>query len=135
MRPGRNDVVWSRGRAIRRAGYQAYMQSPQWFARRRWWFEEWVSRTQGVRRLQDSAAPVCLVCGRLWTLREGDLHHVTYDRLGAEAFEDLVPLCRTHHEALHDLYDASPLWRRTGRVQATYGIIGVLKRRTQDTTP
>lgn len=124
VRPNRNDVVWSRGQAIRKAGYDAYMRSPQWSARRRRWTEEWQRRAAVHRH---SAAPQCAVCGRLWTLRDGDLHHATYDRLGAEDFEDLVPLCRPHHEALHQMYDSAPLWRTLGRSQATFGIIGALK--------
>lgn len=128
MRPARNAVVWSRGRAIRREGYEAYKRSPRWLARRRLWAEEWSRRAATSR---GGAAPQCLVCGRLWTLRDGDLHHVTYERLGAETFEDLVALCRPHHEALHQLFDASAEWRRLGRLQATYGIIGVLQRRHQ----
>ncbi len=126
MRPARTDITLSRGRMIRRAEYEAYMRSPQWFARRSRWVKEWQSHA-AIK--YDGAAPQCLVCARLWTLRDGDLHHVTYERLGTELFEDLVSLCRPHHEALHQLYDASPDWRRLGRAQATYGIIGVLKRR------
>lgn len=123
MRPARNDVVWSRGRAIRRAGYEAYMRSPQWFARRRRWLGEWRARHNG--------APTCRVCGRLWSLGSGDLHHATYERLGAELYEDLIPLCRAHHEDLHRLYDASAEWRKLGRTQATSGIIAVLRRRQE----
>lgn len=39
----------------------------------------------------------CLVCGD----KDVDLHHQTYERLGRERFEDVVPLCRTHHEMVH----------------------------------
>jgi 5-methylcytosine-specific restriction endonuclease McrA len=131
VRPTRNDVVWSRGWVVRRAGYQAYMRSPQWSERRRRWVKEWKSYAATHR---SGAAPQCRVCGRLWTLKSGDLHHLHYDRLGAELFEDLVPLCRPHHEALHQLYDTSADWRRMGRVQATFGIIGVLQRLHQAAT-
>jgi hypothetical protein len=31
-----------------------------------------------------------------------DLHHKSYARLGEERLDDLVPLCRTHHDQLHD---------------------------------
>lgn len=30
------------------------------------------------------------------------LHHNTYERLGNELFSDMTPLCREHHEAVHD---------------------------------
>ncbi|GAA1761681.1 hypothetical protein GCM10009795_005170 [Nocardioides hankookensis] len=124
MRPAQNDVVWSRGQAVRKAAYDAYKRSPQWFARRQRWAEEWRRRANA---LWDGAAPQCAVCGRLWTLRDADLHHVTYDRLGAERFDDLVPLCRPHHEALHHIYDSVPVWRTLGRSKATFGIIAALK--------
>lgn len=30
-----------------------------------------------------------------------ELHHHTYERLGAEWLKDVIPLCRDHHEAVH----------------------------------
>lgn len=47
----------------------------------------------------------CLMCGA----ERVDLHHRTYKRLGRERLTDLVPLCRTHHEAVHDFHAASGL--------------------------
>lgn len=41
----------------------------------------------------------CVVCGTKDNL---DVHHKTYDRLGHEALEDLVVLCRSCHEATHE---------------------------------
>jgi hypothetical protein len=32
-----------------------------------------------------------------------DLHHLTYERIGAEEMEDLVALCRTCHQDVHVL--------------------------------
>ncbi|MFF8819121.1 HNH endonuclease [Leucobacter sp. NPDC015123] len=46
---------------------------------------------------------VCLGCGKPWKLKQDDLHHITYDRLGAEEHEDLWPLCRGCHTLIHDL--------------------------------
>jgi len=40
-----------------------------------------------------------------------DLHHRTYIRLGDEKMTDLEPLCREHHEAVHDLEEE---WRASG---------------------
>lgn len=34
---------------------------------------------------------------------EVELHHLTYDRLGKERLADVVPLCREHHEAVHEI--------------------------------
>ena len=55
----------------------------------------------------------CVVC----RAPNVDLHHRTYLRLGEERLDDLVPLCRLHHDRLHDdgldLYDGPKiLYRR-----------------------
>jgi hypothetical protein len=121
MRDPRLGVPWSRARLSRRGRYATYIDSAEWRARRDTWRDEWVDR-YGIE-------PVCLVCGGRWTLHHGDLHHRSYDRLGAERFDDLVPLCRAHHSELHNLWDASPAWRCLGRPAATIGIIATLRRR------
>lgn len=120
MRDPRPGLDWSRGRVFRRDRYATYMDSAGWRARRQAWHAEWTTRY--------GCEPVCLVCGGQWTLRHGDLHHRNYDRLGHERFDDLVPLCRKHHAVLHELWDASPAWRRMGRSAATMGIIATLRR-------
>ena len=49
----------------------------------------------------------CLVCENI----KYELHHRSYDRIGAELLTDLVPLCRKHHNATHKLVKAgSNLW-------------------------
>jgi hypothetical protein len=64
--------------------------------------EEW-QRTK--RRYRRSDYPQrCLVCGA----RDFELHHRTYARLGEEELFDLVPLCPTHHHAIHELLDPNP---------------------------
>jgi len=45
--------------------------------------------------------PQVCFCGKRWDL---DAHHVTYERLGNEALEDLVFLCREHHDAVERFY-------------------------------
>ena len=120
MRKTRPGSRWSVGRVRRRGRYAAYIASDDWYRRREQWYREWVAET--------GSEPACAVCGTRWTLSRGDLHHRTYDRLGAEWHTDLVPLCRPHHTALHDLWDESPSWRRLGRAQATAGITAVLRR-------
>jgi hypothetical protein len=59
------------------------------------------------------------VFGPGWRLRDGDLHHRTCD---------LLPLCREHHRAPHELWEARPAWRRLGREIATVGTIAALRR-------
>jgi hypothetical protein len=51
------------------------------------------------RRYQESQMPQkCLRCRSKFY----ELHHMTYERLGAEALTDLAPLCRFCHEKLHE---------------------------------
>jgi hypothetical protein len=60
---------------------------------------------QTKRRYYASDYPKrCLVCGR----PEVDLHHRTYVRLGKEELFDLVPLCREHHQRLHEMIKSDP---------------------------
>ena len=120
MRRPRPGSRWSRGRITRRAQYAAYMSSIAWQEKRRDWYQQWTSTHH--------SPPVCLVCGCRWSLRSGQLHHVTYMRLGAEEPDDLVPLCAAHHTRLHQLWDRSPRWRALGRAASTHGIITALRR-------
>ncbi len=66
-----------------------------------------------------------VLCGMWWpcSLRSGDLHHRSYDRLGAERFSDLVPLDRACHDRLHAILESTPAWRRLGRAHATDVIV------------
>lgn len=81
--------VYRRNQRLRELGYSsydAYLSSPHW------------------RRLrvtyQESGRPIVCICGDTEDL---DYHHKTYDRLGAEDLDDLTPLCRRCHAALHTL--------------------------------
>jgi hypothetical protein len=76
MRTPRRGSRWSADRVARRAVYAAYMNSKAWQDKRRDWYARWVALT--------GSPPVCLVCGRRWSLRSGHLHHLTYQRIGAE---------------------------------------------------
>lgn len=74
---------------LRRSEYRNYIQSDRWAAKKR---EYWASKL-----IQH-----CYVCERSdLTL---DLHHKTYKRLGYEKLQDLIPLCREHHEETHKLH-------------------------------
>ena len=61
--------------------------------------ELWL-RTKELYRRSDYPQR-CLVCGG----RDYDLHHRSYARLGTEELFDLVPLCREHHQCLHEMLD------------------------------
>jgi len=120
MRAPRSGSRWSAGRLLRRDQYAAYIESQDWYTRRVLWYADHLCLTR--------SEPACAVCRRPWRLRDDDLHHASYERLGHEAHRDLIPMCREHHQALHDLWDASPSWQRLGRERATAGIISALRR-------
>jgi 5-methylcytosine-specific restriction endonuclease McrA len=120
MRPPRPGLPWSRARAARRGEYAAWMSSAGWWQARRRWRDAWVARF--------GREPTCAVCGDPWTLRHGDLHHRSYDRLGHERFDDLTPICRRCHQAAHLILESQPAWRRLGRAQATDLIVAHLSR-------
>jgi hypothetical protein len=63
--------------------YQAYLASPHW---------------QRFKLAFREQRPWRCGCG---ATRE--LHHVTYDRLGHERLDDVVPLCPRCHRMAHDL--------------------------------
>ena len=106
-RPGSG---WSLGRLAHRAEYLSWSCSPGPGPAERW-LDEWRNATAASRPASFAA--------RAWRLGDGDLHHVSYLRLGAEAFSDLWPACRGCHEALHLVWDASPAWRAMGREAAS----------------
>ncbi|EEZ90869.1 hypothetical protein HMPREF0578_1870 [Mobiluncus mulieris 28-1] len=85
----------------RRAYYAAYIKSRRWYARRERWEREAVEVAGGAQLS-------CLGCGAPWTARRGDLHHLTYNRIGNEAYDDLIPLCRGCHALLHSVMDRLP---------------------------
>jgi len=43
----------------------------------------------------------CVVCGTSSNL---DIHHITYERVGNEDVDDLVTVCRKHHNEIHKKY-------------------------------
>ena len=95
------------------------MASRAWLDRRARWRDTFVA-VFGVE-------PTCAACGGRWTLRNGDLHHRNYHRLGYERFDDLIPLCRVCHEQLHRILEYIPAWRLMGRAQASDVIVARLR--------
>jgi hypothetical protein len=67
------------------ATYGDYLKSSCW------------ARTK--RRFRASQMPQECICGD----DEVHLHHMTYERLGAESLSDLIALCRRCHEMVHEL--------------------------------
>jgi hypothetical protein len=64
------------------------------------------------KRYRASKFPQSCFCGETRV----DLHHRTYKRLGRERLSDLVPLCRKHHDEVHQRPAGSNLWKETKRV-------------------
>ncbi len=120
IRSPRLGSVWSASRSGRRQKYQDYLAGTVWSARKRWWRREYLKR--------NDSEPTCVVCGS----RRIDLHHLEHRRVGAERFEDLLPLCRLHHRAVHAAWDVSPQWRRLGRRVATLAMVQLMRTNLDD---
>lgn len=103
---------WARrsgGRDEYRAFYAEYITSAAWYRRRVLWAEE------EIALLPSGAGIVCQGCKRPWNLTRDDLHHISYERLGDEAHDDLWAMCRTCHFKLHDLLESTQSWRKLSR--------------------
>ena len=66
--------------------YRDYITSELWEERKRQYFERY--------------AKACKICGSTTYVQ---LNHIKYGNYGQERDRDLVPLCRDHHQALHDM--------------------------------
>ncbi len=66
--------------------YRDYIQSSAWEVRKRQYFNTY--------------ARACTICGDTNSV---ELNHIRYGNYGHEHDRDLVPLCRTHHQQLHDI--------------------------------
>lgn len=91
--------------ALGYARYVDYLASPHWEA-----FKE--SYRASGRSFR------CAACGA----GKVQLHHHTYERLGAEDLADVTPLCRPHHEEVHRLLKESGRFVRDTRWAV--GVIG-----------
>lgn len=98
---------WKRCHELGFETYEDYLASPHW-------------ADFGDRYRRAHGDPGCLVCQK----RPVQLHHVSYQRLGQERLEDVVPLCRFHHEEVHQL-----LRQRRWTVTLTHRVVGILKGR------
>ena len=88
--------------------------------------------------------PACQVCGvTLSDVKSLDLHHVSYKGvtrdevsgkwLAREAHEDLMPMCREHHQRLHQIMDGRKEFFGWDRRRATIVIVARMIRQRQDT--
>lgn len=106
------------GRVAAGRRYVDWLASPGWHKRRRRWASEEQRRYGRI---------VCALCGARWSQSRGDLHHLSYSRMGRERHEDLMAMCRPCHELVHQAIDASRSWQRLisrgRRRQVTLAII------------
>lgn len=70
---------------LRYMPYEQYLQTPEWRERR-------------TRHLE-SAGHACQICNARNV--QLNVHHRTYERRGAELYQDLIVLCRSCHELFH----------------------------------
>lgn len=67
-------------------------------------YQKYINSTKWERRKVSYYAhhpKVCRACAATELIH---LHHHTYDRLGKEADDDMVPLCESCHELVHNLH-------------------------------
>ncbi len=118
MRRARPHSIRSAGRLKYRHDVNQYMSGSLWNEVRiawRLWFRQTFDQS-----------PRCLVCGAF----QYDLHHaVANHRFGDERRNDLIPLCRYHHELLHRALDTNKAYRLMAPGVATEQIVAGLKER------
>ena len=84
----RHPSFYKRLRELGHESYDAYLRSGHW------------RRTKARYRSDEDLEQCCYCCGD-W--EDTHLHHKTYERVGAELLEDLVPLCARCHSMVHVL--------------------------------
>ena len=74
------------------SSYQEYLQSEHWQQFRKKYY-----RSKKTKKY-------CIICSTDEVYNFNiELHHKTYTRLGSELLSDVVPVCREHHELIHDI--------------------------------
>jgi hypothetical protein len=80
--------------------YHEYLQSPQWAWRRQQVWERSGGRCEHMSGGDDAAFSKY---PRRCEMAADNVHHLTYERVGHERFEDLIHVCRRHHLMYHIL--------------------------------
>lgn len=122
MQRARRVIAKEHGYAVLHDGsklpYAAYIRSDHWLAVK--------------KRYRASKLPqTCLACGGTPV----DLHHRTYNRLGQEWLTDLVPLCREHHNQVHNRLNRRKKRSKLGLWGATNRIIRRVKKGNKHERP
>lgn len=98
-------------KAERRAQYQQYLRTPHWRRVRIGYFKR--------------HPKMCFVCTGTERIQ---LHHRTYENLGYEPFDDLVPLCLRCHQLVHEKSWDADTHILLSRYFLTHGETGLRKR-------
>jgi len=116
LRPRRFTSRTSPRQTARRAQWDTYRSGGGWWERRQQWI--------------DTAANThCPGCGNKVNGHD-DVHHLHYPEIpGSETDEDLILLCRTCHDIVHNSIDNSYAWRRTDRRTATWAILKEIRQK------
>lgn len=125
----------ARKRGAARAEYAGYLRSSAWLSRKIRFYEALA---------EAGFVAVCQVCGaRKSKATPLDLHHLSYEGVkklpggqwvSSEADEDLIPLCREHHQQLHQILDTRGRdYRGWSRKKASLWIIYGLKKKVGGT--
>jgi len=109
-----------------RADYDAYIASDMWTRRRRRWL--------AIERRANTGVIYCSGCRCEWGTRArgGELHHLSYERLGHEDHCDLVALCTRCHRVLEARFAGDLGWHRyQDRSIAMRAIVERMRRRDE----
>lgn len=107
-----NDIVEIEGREIK-PDYHSYIESIEWEARRNEYFKTHPKQCIGCGCTQDIA-----------------LHHLTYENLGYERDEELVPVCCECHQIIHNFLNhirtnewhiLEEKWKAFSKINGEYG--------------
>lgn len=90
--------------------YQDYLISPHWISIR-------------DKLHTNPLFNTCLICRSPYP----ELHHRNYKNLGAEKIKDLIPLCRSHHQAYHDFLKEHPKTKLGDTVKIFENLFGLSK--------
>ena len=83
-----DELLDGRKPRLERWEYADYIKSPQWERKR--------------RHILERCDRACQGCGQSGIGISLDVHHLNYDRLGAEEVGDLIALCRACHKIAHE---------------------------------
>lgn len=93
-----------KGNPLEKKDYHSYLQSDDW-------------RELKKRYLSSKLPKSCYGCFKPYGTYRVEFHHRTYKRLGCERLLDIVPVCRSCHEKMHNEHSLGrTLWDSTNKI-------------------